>query len=65
MKQLLALIMKPLLSPFSFPSATTPDCAAMPPGTLIDVASYLGSLQYSALVGMYETVRYSKAQSHF
>ncbi|CAL8385389.1 nuclear factor 7, ovary [Gadus morhua] len=43
----------------SIGSATTPDCAAMPPGTLIDVASYLGSLQYSALVGMYETVRYT------
>ena len=55
--------MKPLLSPFSFSSAPPPECAAMPAGTLINVAQYLGSLQYSALVGMYEKVRYSKCLS--
>ena len=52
--------MKPSLSPFSSSSATPPECAAMPAGALIDVAQYLDSLQYSALVGMYKLVHYSK-----
>ncbi|CAL8318898.1 unnamed protein product, partial [Lota lota] len=35
------------------------ECTAMPAGTLINVAKYLGSLQYSVLVRMYNMVRYT------